>query len=65
MPKRLTGLGVELKGPPKQSSPVTQAVFNDTCGNWIQIYQVNASKSAILTIFVNKLWMIVKTLVRI
>ena len=36
--ERLTGLGVEFKSPPKQSGPVTQAVFNDTCGNWIQLY---------------------------
>lgn len=37
--ERLTGLGVEFKSGPTQAGPTTLAVFSDTCGNWIQIYQ--------------------------
>lgn len=36
---RLTKLGVVFTMMPTQMGPVTQAVFNDTCGNLIQIYQ--------------------------
>ena len=36
---RLTGLGVEFTQPPTQMGPVTTAVFDDTCGNLIQIAQ--------------------------
>ncbi len=37
---RLKKLGVVFTQPPTQAGPVTQAVFDDTCGNLIQIYQV-------------------------
>jgi catechol 2,3-dioxygenase-like lactoylglutathione lyase family enzyme len=37
---RLTALGVEFKMPPTPAGPVTIAIFNDTCGNWIQIIQM-------------------------
>ena len=36
---RLTALGVEFTQPPVQMGPVTIAVFDDTCGNLIQIAQ--------------------------
>jgi catechol 2,3-dioxygenase-like lactoylglutathione lyase family enzyme len=36
---RLRGLGVEFTQPPTQMGPVTTAVFDDTCGNLIQIAQ--------------------------
>jgi catechol 2,3-dioxygenase-like lactoylglutathione lyase family enzyme len=36
---RLTGLGVQFTQPPTQMGPVTTAVFDDTCGNLIQIAQ--------------------------
>jgi len=38
--RRLTGLGVEFRTPPTQMGPTTIAVFDDTCGNLIQIYQL-------------------------
>ena len=34
---RLTALGVVFTQPPAQMGPVTTAVFDDTCGNLIQI----------------------------
>lgn len=34
---RLTGLGVVFTQPPTPMGPVTTAVFDDTCGNLIQI----------------------------
>ncbi len=34
---RLQGLGVTFTQPPTQMGPVTTAVFDDTCGNLIQI----------------------------
>lgn len=37
--KRLAGLGVVFTTKPTQAGPVTIAVFSDTCGNLIQIYQ--------------------------
>ena len=37
--KRLTKLGVKFTVEPTQTGPVTIAVFDDTCGNLIQIYQ--------------------------
>ena len=37
---RLTALGVRFTTPPMQAGPATIAVFDDTCGNLIQIYQV-------------------------
>jgi catechol 2,3-dioxygenase-like lactoylglutathione lyase family enzyme len=39
--RRLTGLGVVFTQPPVSMGPVTTAVFNDTCGNLIQIAQMN------------------------
>ena len=37
--ERLRGLGVEFTQPPTPMGPVTTAVFDDTCGNLIQIAQ--------------------------
>ncbi len=36
---RLSALGVVFTQPPSQMGPVTTAVFDDTCGNLIQIAQ--------------------------
>jgi catechol 2,3-dioxygenase-like lactoylglutathione lyase family enzyme len=36
---RLTAQGVAFLRPPAQAGPVTLAVFADTCGNLIQLYQ--------------------------
>ncbi len=38
--ERLKNLGVLFTQEPTQIGPTTVAVFNDTCGNLIQIYQV-------------------------
>ena len=35
--ERLSGLGVVFTQPPTEMGPVTTAVFDDTCGNLIQI----------------------------
>jgi len=35
--ERLVGLGVRFTQPPTDMGPVTTAVFDDTCGNLIQI----------------------------
>jgi hypothetical protein len=35
-------LGVVFTQAPATMGPVTQAVFDDTCGNLIQIFQVTA-----------------------
>jgi predicted enzyme related to lactoylglutathione lyase len=37
---RLTKLGVTFTQPPTAMGPVTTAVFDDTCGNLIQIAQM-------------------------
>ena len=37
--ERLTGRGVLFTQPPTEMGPVTTAVFDDTCGNLIQIAQ--------------------------
>ena len=37
--KRLTGHGVAFTTEPTPAGPITLAVFADTCGNLIQIYQ--------------------------
>lgn len=37
--RRLTGLGVLFTQPPTKHGDVTTAVFDDTCGNLIQILQ--------------------------
>ena len=39
--ERLKGLGVEFTQPPMEAGPVTIAVFHDTCGNLIQMAQMN------------------------
>ena len=38
--ERLKELGVVFKSGPTKAGLVTQAMFDDTCGNLIQIYQV-------------------------
>lgn len=38
--ERLKGLGVRFTQPPLRMGPVTTAVFDDTCGNLIQIAEV-------------------------
>jgi catechol 2,3-dioxygenase-like lactoylglutathione lyase family enzyme len=38
--KRLVGAGVRFTQPPVDMGPVTTAVFDDTCGNLIQIAQM-------------------------
>ena len=38
--ERMKKLGVKFAMEPTKMGPVTQAVFDDTCGNLIQIYQV-------------------------
>jgi catechol 2,3-dioxygenase-like lactoylglutathione lyase family enzyme len=38
--ERLGQLGVKFSMPPTSMGPTTVAVFDDTCGNLIQIYQV-------------------------
>ena len=37
--ERLRGLGVQFTQPPTKMGPVTTAVFDDTCGNLIQMAQ--------------------------
>ena len=39
--ERLKGLGVEFSQPPMKAGPVTIAVLDDTCGNLIQIAQMD------------------------
>ncbi len=38
--ERMKQLGVVFTTEPTKTGPVTQAVFDDTCGNLIQLYQV-------------------------
>lgn len=38
--ERMKKLGVEFTMEPTNMGPTTAAVFNDTCGNLIQIYQI-------------------------
>jgi hypothetical protein len=38
--ERLFELGVVFRGQPAPAGPVTLAVFDDTCGNLIQIQQL-------------------------
>jgi catechol 2,3-dioxygenase-like lactoylglutathione lyase family enzyme len=40
---RLTGLGVTFVQPPTPMGPVTTAVFDDTCGNLIQIAEMQSA----------------------
>lgn len=42
---RLTAAGVAFTKEPTAAGPVTIAVFSDTCGNLIQLYQPQGSKS--------------------
>jgi predicted enzyme related to lactoylglutathione lyase len=37
--ERLTGLGVTFRTGPTKAGPVTIAILDDTCGNYIQIVQ--------------------------
>ena len=37
--ERLVARGVVFRQPPTPQGPVTVAVFDDTCGNWIQLVQ--------------------------
>lgn len=37
--KRLTGLGVKFSSPPTKTGQVEMALFDDTCGNLIQIHR--------------------------
>lgn len=37
--ERLRDQGVEFRQEPTEMGPVTVAIFDDTCGNWIQIAQ--------------------------
>ena len=37
--KRLTGLGVKFSSPPTKTEQVEMAVFDDKCGNLIQIHR--------------------------
>src|SRR5262245_983559 len=39
--ERLVGAGVRFTQPPVEIGPVTTAVFDDTCGNLIQMTQMN------------------------
>ena len=38
--EKLIDKGVEFSGEPVDAGSTVVAVFKDTCGNWIQIYQV-------------------------
>jgi catechol 2,3-dioxygenase-like lactoylglutathione lyase family enzyme len=38
--ERMTKLGVVFRQEPTQTGPVTTAIFDDTCGNLIQLFQV-------------------------
>ena len=44
--ERLSGLGVRFTQEPVEMGPVTTAVFDDTCGNLIQIAAMNGNRSA-------------------
>jgi catechol 2,3-dioxygenase-like lactoylglutathione lyase family enzyme len=37
---RMRGLGVVFRSAPAKAGPVTVAVFEDTCGNLIQLYEL-------------------------
>ncbi|HET6765637.1 MAG TPA: VOC family protein [Longimicrobiaceae bacterium] len=37
--ERLTARGVVFRSPPKDEGYATTAQFDDTCGNWIQLFQ--------------------------
>jgi catechol 2,3-dioxygenase-like lactoylglutathione lyase family enzyme len=42
--QRMKDLGVSFTQPPTDAGPVVMAVFDDTCGNLIQLYQVIATQ---------------------
>jgi catechol 2,3-dioxygenase-like lactoylglutathione lyase family enzyme len=42
---RLSALGVQFTQPPTSMGPVTTAVFDDTCGNLIQIAAMQAGEA--------------------
>ena len=44
--ERLTGLGVEFRGPPRDMGEVRGATLNDTCGNLIMLYQFIDAQTA-------------------
>jgi catechol 2,3-dioxygenase-like lactoylglutathione lyase family enzyme len=37
--ERLTAAGVVFRGEPRKLGPIIGAVFDDTCGNWINLVQ--------------------------
>ncbi len=37
---RMKELGVVFRGEPAKAGPATVVVLDDTCGNWIQLFQV-------------------------
>jgi predicted enzyme related to lactoylglutathione lyase len=39
--ERLVNLGVNFSVAPVEAGPTIMAIFDDTCGNLIQIFQVN------------------------
>ncbi len=41
---RMKKLGVKFAMEPTKMGPVTQAVFDDTCGNLIQMYQLSETR---------------------
>jgi catechol 2,3-dioxygenase-like lactoylglutathione lyase family enzyme len=38
--ERLKNLGVSFSTPPRDVGPIFQAIFDDNCGNLIQLYQI-------------------------
>jgi catechol 2,3-dioxygenase-like lactoylglutathione lyase family enzyme len=38
--ERLQAMGVQFKAAPQAAGGVTIAILDDTCGNWIQLYQI-------------------------
>ena len=42
--ERLLKHGVKFKSPPTKMGPVTIAVFDDTCGNLIQLFEVGTAE---------------------
>lgn len=41
----LCSRGVVFRAPPSQAGPAIVAAFDDTCGNWIQLHQVQAQSA--------------------
>lgn len=42
--ERLSKHGVEFKTKPHRAGAVSTAVFDDTCGNYVQVFQVHAAE---------------------